>query len=221
MANAASTVAPVLRLAGYGTPHSIRETPDSKPLAIEAISARIVTVRGERVLLDAYLAALYGVTTKALNQAVRRNAGRFPEDFAFQLTTTEAEDLRSQFAISRLQPADSEFDFSNRSQFVTGSQRHRDPRFAPWIFTEHGALMAANVLRNRQAVQVSVQVVRAFVRLREMVAANKELAGKLDELERRVSHHDEAITGIIKTIRELAIRPEPTPRRRIGFISED
>jgi cell division septum initiation protein DivIVA len=199
----------------------MRTKPDSKPLAIDAISSRIVTIRGERVLLDADLAALYDVATKALNQAARRNAERFPSDFAFQLTPTEAENLKSHFATSRLQPTDSKADFSNRSQFVTASQKHRDPRFAAWVFTEHGALMAANILRSRRAVQMSVQVVRAFVRLREMVAANKDLAAKLDELERRVSHHDEAIIGIIKTIRELAIRPEPTPKRRIGFISEN
>lgn len=188
---------------------------------IERITSRILLLRGQRVMLDADLAALYGVTTKALNQAARRNAERFPNDFAFQLTPTEAGNLKSQFATSRLQPADPTPDFSNRSQFVTGSQKHRDPRFLPWVFTEHGALMAANVLRSRQAVQMSVQVVRAFVRLRELVVANKELAGKLDELERRVSHHDEAITGIIKAIRELATPVEPKPRRRIGFISEN
>jgi len=112
-------------------------------------------------------------------------------------------------------------DFLNRSQIVTGSQKHRDPRLLPWVFTEHGALMAANLLRSTRAVQMSLHVVRAFVRLREMVAANKELAKKLDELERRVSHHDEAITDIVRAIRELATPPEPAPKRRIGFISGD
>ena len=199
----------------------MRAKPDSGPLAIEAISTRIVTMRGERVLLDADLAALYGVSTKRFNEQVQRNRNRFPADFMFRLRDHEVKNLRSQFATARLQPADPGSDSSNRSQFVTGSQIHRDPRFLPWVFTEHGALMAANVLRSKRAVQMSVQVVRAFVRLREMVAANKELAAKLDELEQRVSNHDEAITGIIKTIRELAIRPEPTPKRRIGFISDD
>lgn len=108
------------------------------------------------------------------------------------------------------------------SQSVTTSrpQKYRAPRLLPWVFTEHGALMAANLLRSKRAVQTSLHVVRAFVRLREMVSANKELAKKLDELERRVSHHDAAITGIVKAIRELATPPEPKPRRRIGFITD-
>ena len=104
---------------------------------------------------------------------------------------------------------------------MTGSQKHRDPRLLAWVFTEHGALMAANLLRSKRAVEVSLHVVRAFVRLREMVAANKELSKKLDELERRVSHHDEAITNIVKAIRELAVPPEPKPKRRIGFVPDD
>lgn len=172
-------------------------------------------------MLDADLAALYGVTTKALNQAVKRNIERFPDDFAFQLDASEAARLRSQIAISNLQRSDSEDNSVNRSQSVTGSQKHRDPRIYPWVFTEHGALMAANLLRSQHAVQMSLHVVRAFVRLREMVAANKELARKLDELERRVSHHDEAITSIVKAIRELAVPPESKPKRRIGFITDD
>jgi hypothetical protein len=188
---------------------------------VERIVSRILVVQGQKVMLDADLAQLYRVTTKALNQAVKRNSERFPGDFAFQLTAAEAATLRSQFAISNTQPTDPKEDSQNRSQIVTGSQRHRDPRLLPWVFTEHGALMAANLLRSTRAVQMSLHVVRAFVRLREMVAANKELSKKLDELERRVSHHDEAITSIVKAIRELATPPEPRSRRRIGFISGD
>lgn len=172
-------------------------------------------------MLDADLAQLYGVSTKALNQAVKRNFERFPGDFAFRLTASEASSLRSQFATSNSQRIDSKDPLKNRSQTVTGSQKHRDPRLLPWAFTEHGALMAANLLRSKRAVEVSLHVVRAFVRLREMVAANKELSKKLDELERRVSHHDEAITSIVKAIRELATPPEPKPKRRIGFVSGD
>ena len=188
---------------------------------LERIVSRILLVRGQKVMLDADLAELYGVTTKGLNQMVKRNTERFPEDFAFQLTPMEAGHLRSQFATSRSQLSDINSNLPNRSQTVTGSQKHRDPRLRPRVFTEHGALMAANLLRSKRAVEMSLHVVRAFVRLREMVAANKELSKKLDELERRVSHHDVAITSIVKAIRELATPPEPKPRRRIGFIPDD
>jgi len=144
--------------------------------SLDRIESRILLVRGVKVMLDAYLADTYGVTTKALNQAVKRNFERFPDDFAFQLTAAEAATLRSQFAISNTQPTDPKEDSQNRSQIVTGSQKHRDPRLLPWVFTEYGALMAANLLRSKRAVHMSLHVVRAFVRLREMVAANKELA---------------------------------------------
>src|SRR5574341_1960545 len=151
---------------------------------VERIVSRILLVRGQKVMLDADLAGIYSVTTKALNQAVKRNLERFPSDFAFRLNAIEAENLKSQIATSISHPLDSNVDSINRSQIVTGSQKHRDPRAYPWVFTEHGALMAANVLRSKRAVQMSVHVVRAFVRLREMIAANKELSKKLDELER-------------------------------------
>jgi hypothetical protein len=187
-------------------------------LAIEAIGSRIIVIRGERVLLDADLAALYDVTTKALNQAVRRNAGRFPDDFAFQLTVAEVAHMKSQFVTSSPQAADPETDISNRSQIVTGSQKHRDPRFRPWVFTEHGALMVANLLRSERAVRTSVYVVRAFVQLRKMIASNKELARRLDELEGR---YDRQFKAIFDAIRELMTPPEPKPRRRIGFVSDD
>jgi hypothetical protein len=173
---------------------------------LEKITSRIRFLRGQRVLLDQDLAELYGISTGRFNEQVRRNRDRFPGDFIFQLTNQEVELLRSQIAIS----------IGETRRVGRGGRR-----YLPFAFTEHGAIMAATILNTPHATEVSVFVVRAFVRLREMVAANKELAAKLDELERRVSHHDEAITGIIKTIRELATRPEPTPRRRIGFISED
>ena len=135
----------------------------------------------------------------------------------FQLTSEEVAEIRKAGA----QGDNDQALALNRSQNATGSQKHRDPRLLPWVFTEHGALMAANLLRSKRAVQMSLHVVRAFVRLREMVAASKELSKKLDELERRVSHHDEAITNIVKAIRELAVPPEPKPKRRIGFVSND
>ena len=173
----------------------------SKALAPPAdITRAILILRGHRFILDAELAGLYGVPTKALNQAVKRNAERFPEDFMFRLTRAETEAL-------------------NRSQFVTGSQKHRDPRFPPFAFTEHGAIMAATILNSPRAVEMSVFVVRAFVRLRELLASNSALARKLDELERKYKHHDEAITAILSAIRELT-HPPATKRRGIGFTAD-
>jgi hypothetical protein len=174
--------------------------PKSKAAAlvpIEHITQSILILRGHRVLLDSELAALYEVPTKRLNEQVKRNLDRFPEDFMFRLTRTEVEAL-------------------NRSHFATGSQKHRDPRFAPYAFTEHGAIMAATVLNSPRAVEMSIYVVRAFVQLREMLASNKELAQKFAELERKVSSHDQAIVGILKTIRELMNPPLPK-KRPIGF----
>jgi hypothetical protein len=173
---------------------------------VEQIVSRILLVRGHKVMLDADLAELYGISTGRFNQQVQRNRDRFPGDFMFQLTNQEVERLRSQIAIS-----------IDETRVAGRGGR----RYLPHAFTEHGAIMAATILNTPRATEVSVFVVRAFVRLREMVAANKELAKKLDELERRVSHHDEAITSIVKAIRELAMPPEPKPKRRIGFISGD
>ena len=156
-------------------------------------------------MLDTDLAELYGISTGRFNEQVRRNQDRFPSDFMFQLTNQEVERLRSQIAIS----------IGETREAGRGGRR-----YLPLAFTEHGAIMAATILNTPRATEVSVFVVRAFVRLRAMVAANKELARKLDELERRVSHHDEAITSIVKAIRELATPLEPKPKRRIGFISD-
>ncbi len=127
----------------------------------EIIERRIYLVRGQKVMLDSDLAQLYQVPTKTLNQAVRRNFDRFPADFMFQLTSEE-------------------FD---RSQFVTGSQKHRDPRFLPYVFTEHGVAMLSSVLNSKRAVQVNILIIRAFVKLREMLANHKHLADKLAKLE--------------------------------------
>jgi hypothetical protein len=168
---------------------------------VKGITRSILVLCGQRVLLDAELASLYGVTTRALNQAVKRNAERFPEDFMFRLTQAEAETL-------------------NRSQIVTGSQKHRDPRFPPFAFSEHGAIMAATILSSPRAVEVSLYVVRAFVQLRELLASNKDLARRFDQLEARLDKklatHDEAIAAILSAIREL-MNPPPPKRRGIGF----
>jgi hypothetical protein len=164
-----------------------------------ALEPHIFTIRQQRVLLDADLARVYGTTTKVLNQAVKRNRGRFPPDFAFRLTAEEDAALR------------------NRSQIVTGSHKHRDPRVQPWVYTEHGALMAANVLRSRRAVQMSVYVVRAFVRLRERLAANHAILKRLAEIDRALLEHDAAIRDVYRKLIPL-LQPEPEPPRRpIGF----
>lgn len=169
-------------------------------IRVEHITRTILLVRDQRVMLDADLAALYGVTTKALNQAVKRNAARFPEDFLFRLDRTEVEAL-------------------NRSQSVTGSQKHRSSRFPPFAFTEHGAIMAATILNTSNAVEMSLYVVRAFLQLRELLASNSQLARKLDELERKLRGHDEAITAILSAIRDLMNPPAPK-RRGIGFTAD-
>jgi hypothetical protein len=174
--------------------------PKAAAPAVADITRAILILRRQRVILDADLAALYGVTTKALNQAVKRNAERFPEDFLFRLASPEVEAL-------------------NRSQSVTGSQKHRNPRFPPFAFTEHGAIMAATVLNSPRAVEMSLYVVRAFIQLRELLTANSALARKLDELERKYQHHDQAIAAILSAIRELTQPPAPK-RRRIGFTAD-
>ena len=142
-------------------------------ITTEQIEDAIFLIRGQKVVLDADLALIYGVPTKVLNQAVKRNLRRFPVDFVFRLTPEELETIQSQIVAG-----------SNRSQIVTGSQKHRDPRFLPYAFTEHGAIMAANVLNGRRAVQMSVFVVRAFVKMRGVFADTRDLARKLIALEK-------------------------------------
>jgi hypothetical protein len=165
-------------------------------------AARIFTVRGKRVILDSDLAELYDVPTKQLNQQVRRNPGRFPPDFAFRLSPDEWE--------------------VNRSQFVTGSEKHRDPRSLPFAFTEHGALMAAGVLNSKRAIEVSIFVVRTFVAMREVLAEGGELTRRLDELERalegRLAKQDQAIAEIFAAIRAL-MKPTDNRQRPIGFVA--
>jgi len=180
-----------------------------KTLSIESV---IHSVRGEKVILDVDLARIYGVSTKRLNEQVKRNTRRFPTDFSFRLSKVEMEQLIGQLGTSEQS--------GNRSQIATGPQKHRDPRFLPYAFTEHGALMAANVLNSTQAVKMSVLVVRAFVRMRHMLAAHKELTGKLSELERKIGTHDEQIQVIFDAIRELMAPPTPK-RRKIGFLVEE
>src|SRR5882724_8745448 len=172
---------------------------------IANLESAIHLIRGQRVMLDSDLAMIYGVNAKRLNEQLKRNRLRFRPDFAFQLTVQEFTNLKSQIATSSL-----------RSQFGTSSS-HGGKRKLPWVFTEHGALMLASVLKSAIAVQASVRVVRAFVRLREMVAANAQLAAKLQELERRLDSHDEGIANLFAALKQLLEPSEPTKRREIGF----
>jgi len=172
---------------------------------IERVTQAILVLRGQRVLIDSELAALYGVTTKALNQAVKRNAARFPADFMFRLNDGEVAALRSQNVTSKISAG-------------RGGRRH-----LPFAFTEHGAIMAAAVLNSPRAVEMSIYVVRAFVQLRELLASNKELALRLDELEARIekklTRHDDAIAAMLSAIRQLMSQPASTSRG-IGFTAD-
>lgn len=179
----------------------------------------IVRVRGQRVILDADLARLYGVMTGALNQAVKRNAERFPADFAFLLRPVDVENLKSQIVISSSQANDFINKSDNWPQIVTSY--HGGSRHLPWAFTEHGALMAANVLRSAHAVQMSVFVIRAFVRLREQVAANTAIIKRLAEIDNTLLQHDTALRDIYQKLLPLLQPPPEQRKRRIGFIADD
>jgi hypothetical protein len=174
---------------------SLAVNESSAPSQLDNVESAIYSIRGQRVMLDSDLAEIYRTTTKRLNEQVRRNRQRFPEDFAFQLKADEFKRLRSQFATSK----------------TRGGRR-----YLPWVFTEHGAIMLANVLNSPIAVQASVRVVRAFVRLREMIAGNAQLAARLKDLERRLDSHDEAIIELFAVLKRL-LEPEAKPKREIGF----
>jgi len=187
--------------------------------AQQPLEPLIYSIRGQRVILDADLARLYGVPTGRFNEAFKRNRSRFPADFAFQLAATEVSNLRSQFAISSLQPTDSFNKNMIWSQFATSS--HGGRRHLPWGFTEHGALMAANVLRSERAEQMSVFVVRAFVRLREQVAANAAILKRLAEIDQSLLQHDSSLRDIYRKLLPLLQPPPQPPKRRIGFLSSN
>ena len=164
----------------------------------ETIEKKILLIRGQKVMLDRDLAKLYGVTTKRLNEQVKRNKSRFPEDFMFQLTREE------------------------KAGVVANCDHLRQLKFSPvrpFAFTEHGAIMVASVLNTQRAVDVSIYVVRAFVRLRELLSTHKELARKLTELEKRVSVQDSSIRTIVEAIRQLMTEPD-TKTKKIGFVKE-
>jgi len=176
----------------------------------EQIQRRILVVREMRVMLDADLARFYGVTTANLNKAVARNLDRFPDDFAFHLTPTEAENLIFQSGISSDQPAGSR-------QVGQTSKGHGGRRKPPRVFTEQGVAMLASVLHSPRAVAMSVAIVRAFVQLRELLAGHRQLAVKLAELEHRLEGHDQAIGNLFEAIRQLIAPPGPEHGRKMGF----
>lgn len=185
---------------------------NTDPFPLDVITSNICIVRGQKVLLDSHLAELYGVTTKRFNEQVKRNLERFPDDFMFQIDAREFDALRSQFATSKNQSAG------------RGGRR-----YLPYAFTEHGAIMAAMILNSPMATQVSVYVVRAFVKLRELVVSTQELALRLNHLECNVElitfehsafQHatEEQIKRILDALRELMTPPEPVAKRPIGFV---
>jgi hypothetical protein len=195
-----------------------------------------LTIRGERVILAADLAALYGVQTKALNQGVKRNPERFPADFVFRLTAAEFSDLKSQNVISRDGSAALRSQFATldtpllrsqdsisnlRSQTVTSSSAgHGGRRYPPYAFTEHGAIMAANVLNSPEAVAMGVYVVRAFVRMREHLVANAAILKRLAEIDKTLLEHDQGLRTIWQKLQPLLQPPPQPPKRRIGFERE-
>ena len=173
-----------------------RRSPRSELIPVAHVEKCILLIRGQRVILDADLARLYGATTKRLNEQVKRNPERFPADFVFRLTAAE------------------------KKQVVANCDHLRGLKFSPalpYAFTEHGAIMAANLLRSPEAVKVSVFVVRAFIKLREMLSTHRELAEKLRELELKLENHDEQIVALIDAIRQLMDGPPARRRPPIGY----
>ena len=167
---------------------------------LEEIDKQIFIIRGCRVMLSSHLARLYAVESKALIQAIKRNLKRFPSDFAFQLTWKEWEFLRSQFVT-----------LEDKSR-----GRGRYSKYPPYAFTQEGIAMLSSVLNSEQAIQVNIGIMRAFVRLRQILSSNKELAHKLKELEQKIERHDEEIQAIFSAIRQL-MKSSDLPRRKIGF----
>jgi hypothetical protein len=163
----------------------------------EVIKQRIYIIRNIRVMIDAELAQLYGVSTKAFNQAVKRNINRFPEDFMFQLTVEELEIL-------------------NRSQIVTGSQKHRDPRYLPYVFTEHGVAMLSSVLNSERAVQMNIFIIRAFIKMRELLVSNKELTLEVEIIKNKQKDQGKLIANIQSVMTQMIDKPIKQ-KGKIGF----
>ena len=178
----------------------------------------IHTIRRQRVVLDSDLARLYGVSTKVFNQAIKRNGERFPADFAFQITREEFAHLKSQIVTSSVEAVAKESGAPNWSQFVTSSKAsHRGAIYRPWAFTEHGAVMAANVLRSPKAIEMSVYVVRAFIMQREALATNATILKRLAEIDKTLLQHDSALRTLWQKLQPLLAPPPAPPRREMGY----
>ncbi len=194
----------------------LRKAACSYPVPARSIESAILTLRGQKVVLDADLARIYGVATKVLNQAVKRNAGRFPPDFRFQLMPQEVADA--------MLPVDGKDDDGRWSQIVTSSRsqsvtlkRGQNIKYLPYAFTEHGAIMAATVLNSPRAVQMSVFVVRAFIKMREQLLNRGEMEKRLAEIEKGLMSHDAALRDLYARIRPLLLPPPDPPSKPIGF----
>ncbi|TAN41721.1 MAG: ORF6N domain-containing protein [Nitrospirae bacterium] len=171
----------------------------SAVVPMEIIEGKILLIRGKKVMLDRDLALLYGVETRTLNQAVRRNISRFPEDFMFQLSNEEMENWKSQIVIS--------------------NKERMGLRKRPNAFTENGVAMLSSVLNSERAIEVNIQIMRTFTKLREILSTHKELAHKLAQLENRIERHDGEIKAIFNAIRQLMAEPKK-PRKKVGFLRE-
>ena len=177
---------------------------NKKEIAVELVSEKILVVRGRKAMLDRDLAQMYGVATKALNQAVKRNIKRFPMDFMFQLSWEETEALRSQFVT-----------LNNTINDI--SKRGKHIKYLPYAFTEQGVAMLSTVLNSERAIQVNIAIIRAFVKLRELLLTHKELAQKLEEMERKYQLHEQDIQVIFEAIKKLIEPPDEPPKPRFGL----
>src|SRR6266852_1955304 len=177
-------------------PHAKKLTTSSLAVSVQLIERRIYLIRGHKVMIDVDLAELYGVPTKRLNQQVQRNSKRFPEDFMFRLTKVEAENLRLQFATSR--------------------SGHGGRRSLPYVFTEQGVAMLSSVLNSERAIEVNITIMRAFVKLRQMLESNEELNRKFTAVIRKLAMHDKYFTVVFDELKKLTAQPTPT-RKQIGF----
>jgi hypothetical protein len=182
-----------------------------------SIGRCIRVIRGHKVVLDTDLATLYGVTTFRFNEAIKRNADRFPEDFRFQLSREELVQLAAHKQSMHPDVVGKKTDGGNSSQIAMSSRRHRGAAYLPWAFTEHGALMAANILRSARAAEMSIFVIRAFVRMREELATNTDILRRLAEIDQTLLVHDSALRDLYQKLRPLLTPAAEPERPRIGF----